>query len=324
MIVYSNVADYNWRAILPGFKAKYPWIQIVSGDMGPAIAFERYYAEAAAHRPTADLMIVGAPDAWIRFAQKGAAYPYVSPESGSLPNWSKPFSGIYTFSADPMIIIYNKALLRPNEYPASVGQMLALGSANPGRFSKKFTTYDASSHPFAYAIQWAAVHFGKPGGWDFMQKLSPYVRTEEAGASMLDKVTSGEYFAAYYTSSITVWPNLTPTGRGRIVGWAYPKDGTPVIMRGMAITRATQSPNSAKLLLDYLLSHEGAVAEGKGGLTPYRHDVRRSEVPNDTLDAVVSKVGAKNIVPIGYDKAMIDEYKPFIARWNILFHGAGR
>ncbi len=320
LLVYSNVAEYNWREILEGFKKKHPWSKVATLDLGPGEAFERYYAETSANNKTADLIVSGAPDAWQRFIAKREQDTYVSPESGKLPAWSKPFPGLYTLATDPMIIVYNKLLLKPAEYPQSMEQLAAMASLDPGRFRNKLTTYDASSHSFAYAIHWSVVDHGKPAGWKLMERLGPLTRPESGGSTMLDKVMGGEYLAAYYTSGITVFPRMKDRGRDRVVGWTLPKDGTPMMLRGMAITKAARSPHTARLFLDYMLSHDGQVAAGRGGMTPYRSDVAPNEVPYLTYGAVAKRLGGEqNMIIIGYDPDMVTEYEPFIARWNALF-----
>lgn len=319
LLIYSNVAEYNWRDILAGFRKQYPWIKVATLDMGPSEVFERYYSEVSAKRKTADLIVSGAPDAWQRFVANGGPLPYRSPEASKLPAWSMPAPGLYTFSTDPMIVIYNKLLLRPNEYPKAMMPLANMAARNPARFRNKLTTYDASSHSFAYTIHWSVVDQKKPAGWELMAKLGPMTRPETGGAIMLDKVTAGEYLVAYYTSGLTVFPRMGEAGRAKIIGWTLPKDGTPVMLRGMSVTKGARSPASAKLMLDYLLSHDGQVAAGKGGMTPYRSDVADKEVPFLTYRAVERRVGPKNIVMVGYDPDMIKEYRPFIARWNQLF-----
>lgn len=320
LLVYSNVAEYNWREILEGFKAKYPWIKVATLDLGPGEAFERYYSETSANKKSADLIVNGAPDAWQRFIQTGQQERYVSPETDKLPAWSRPFPGLYTLATDPMVIIYNKMLLKPSEYPESASQLAAMASADPARWRNKITTYDASSHSFAYAIHWSVVDHGKPAGWALMDRLGPLTRPESGGSTMLDKVMGGEYLAAFYTSGITVFPRMKDAGRDKIMGWALPKDGTPIMLRGMAITKAVKSPASARLMLDYMLSHDGQIAAGQGGMTPYRPDVKPGEVPYLTYGAIAEKLGGEqNMIVIGYDPDMVTEYKPFIARWNALF-----
>jgi ABC-type glycerol-3-phosphate transport system substrate-binding protein len=70
----------------------------------------------------------------------------------------------------------------------------------------------------------------------------------------------------------------------------------------MAIPKASTNVNAAKLMLDFILSHDGQVAFGKGGLTPYRPDVKPSEVPRYTYSSVVQQTGGENnVILVNYD-----------------------
>ena len=320
LLVYSNVAEYNWREILDGFKRKYPWIKVHALDLGPTESFERYYSEVKSDKRSADMLVVAAPDAWQRFVKNDGPEKYASPETDKVPEWTRPFPGVYTVAIDPMVIIYNKALLKPTEYPDSLAKLAATAEAEPARFRNKLTTYDSTSHSFAYAIHWAAIDHGKMGGWRTFEKLGPYTRPETGGSTMLDKVMSGEYLASFYTSGITVFPRMKDPGRDKILGWALPKDGVPMMMRGMAVTSGAKNKNAAKLLLDYILSHEGQVNAGKGGMTPYRPDVADSEVPHETYSKISTAVGGEqNMVRIGYDPRLLTDYEAFNKRWADIF-----
>lgn len=322
LLIYGNVAEYNWREILVGFKEHYPWIKVATLDLGPNQAFERYYSEESSGKPGADMFVVAAPDAWLRFSETGGPAEYVSPEADKVPDWSKPLAGVYTVAADPMIMIYNKVLLSPEEYPTSLSQLADEAQADPGKWRNKITTYDATSHSFAYAIHWSVVDHGKPAGWALEERLAPFTRPETGGSTMLDKVMGGEYLAAFFTSGITVFPKMNEKGRSDVLGYALPTDGTPLMLRGMAVTKSAKSPASARLLLDFMLSHEGQVDAGKGGMTPYRPDVSPDEVPFYTYSSIVKEVGGEeNLVIIGYDPKMSAEYTTFIKRWGKLFKG---
>jgi len=320
VLIYSNIAEYNWRDIISGFNRKYPWIKVQALDLGPSESFERYYSEVKSGKRSADMLVVAAPDAWQRFVGNGGPENYVSPESDKVPDWTRPFPGVYTVAIDPMIIIYNKALMQPSEYPDSLAKLAATATANPARFRNKLTTYDSTSHSFAYAIHWSVVDHGQIGGWKTLEELGPFTRPETGGATQLDKVMSGEYLAAFYTSGITVFPKMKDPGREKILGWALPKDGVPMMMRGMAVTAGAKHKNAAKLLLDYMLSHEGQVNAGRGGMTPYRPDVADTDVPYETYASIASKVGGEqNMVRIGYDPRLLTDYEAFNKRWAAIF-----
>lgn len=317
LLIYSNVAEYNWRNLIEEFHARHPKIRIETLDLGPAEAFERYYAETSAGKRSADMIVVAAPDAWQRFIASGGVAEYDSPESGHLPDWSKPSPGVYTLATDPMILIYNKALLKESEYPKSLDNLVSMAKSDPARWTNKITTYDASSHPFAYSLHWRAV---QKMGWDNLETLAAYTRPESGGSTMLDKVMGGEYLAAFYTSGITVFPRMNDAGRDRILGWSLPADGVPVMMRGMAVTKTAKSPNTARVFMDFMLSHDGQVAAGEGGMTPYRPDVDASEVPFLTYSAMADQIGGEEkLTIIGYEPKMLTDYDGFITRWNKLF-----
>ncbi len=317
ILIYGNIAEYNWRYILEGFKKKYPWItRIQSLDLGPSSSFERYYAEKSIGKHTADMMAVGSPDGFQRFADKEALLDYTSPETEYLPDWSYDGKGLYTISTDPMVIIFNKLAMPESDWPYTLADIAKLADTKNDKYRDRITTYDAAKHSFAYDIHWNVAKFKGAQAWDLFDKLGSISRAESGAATMVEKVTSGEYVAGFFVSGIGVFPRMSDAGREKILGWSLIADGTPVFVRGMAVTRNGKNPNSAKLLLDYILSHEGQVAVGKGGLTPYRGDVTKDQIPYLSLDQIVNSVGEDNIVLVDYDAASSDEHDDFVKRWK--------
>jgi iron(III) transport system substrate-binding protein len=133
---------------------------------------------------------------------------------------------------------------------------------------------------------------------------------------MIAKLGSGEYRIVYFMSGIVVFPKLRDPATAKVLGWSFIEDGTPVFMRMMAIPQGAPSTNSAKLMLDFILSHDGQAAFGRGGLTPYREDVKKDEVAYFTLNSIKAEIGEKNILFIDYDPALIKDLDKFIARWK--------
>src|SRR5689334_23281467 len=62
LVVYSIMAEYNWKPVVEGFKKLYPWIEVQTLDLGSSEVFERYYSERASNSRTGDLIIAGAVD----------------------------------------------------------------------------------------------------------------------------------------------------------------------------------------------------------------------------------------------------------------------
>lgn len=313
IMVYSNMAEYNWRYVIRGFQEKYPNIEVQAIDLGAAAGFERYYTETSANAATADIIATASPDAWLRFIERGELLEYQSAEASALPEWSAPFPGLYTVSADPMVIIYNKLLM--DTAPDSLEALSQL----PDGYKGKLTTYNAGTHSFGEAIHLAAYADFGDNAWSMFDQLGKNTRPENGGSSMVEKVTSGEYVAGYYVSGITVFPKMAQPNREKILGWSLIKDGTPVFLRGMGITKQSKDPESAKLLVDYILSHEGQVAVGLGGMTPYRAGITSADTGNITYQDILDEVGEDNIVRIEYPSISLADRKAFLDRWKISY-----
>ena len=320
LVVYSIMAAYNWKPVLEGFKKHYPWIDVQTLDLGSSEVFERYYSERASGSRTGDLIIAGAVDKWLQLLAKGEAVDYESPEIPKLPKWSVPRKGLYTVSADPMVIVWNNALVPENQRPKSLSDVAKLAQNNAADYKNKITTYNAATEAFGLNINWAFTKRYGDSAWRTLEQLGKVTRPERSAGPMVEKVTSGEYKLAYFVSAIVLFPKLEDPARAKLLGWAYPTDGTPIVLRGMAIPKGVTNVNSAKLMLDYILSHEGQVGFGKGGLTPYRQDVQASEVPRATYEGVVQQVGGEDkVVRVEYDDEVMTKGPEFQARWKKLF-----
>lgn len=324
LVIYGNVAADNWAPAVAAFQKKYPWISVKTLDLGPGDSFERYYAESSVGRASADLIAAAAPGVWLRFLKKGEAEPYVAADEKSLPDWSHPLPGLYTLSTDPMVMVYNKLLLPPERRPKSMAALLALAKKYPKDFAGRMTTYDAARHPFATAIHWSYVNQMGAAGWATLKALGPLTRPEGGGASMAEKVATGEYTSIYFGSPLTFFKHVKEKKVSDIIGWNLIEDGTPVMMRGIAITRKSQNKYSAQLFLDFVVSHEGQVAVAQGGLTPYRPDIRKEEVPFLTYNLIKDQIGENNIVLVKYDEKMVAENKSFIEAWRAAYKPTGK
>jgi len=315
LLVYSVMAEYNWKPVLEAFNELYPWIEVETLDLGGEL-FERYYAETATDAQTADLMITADPSGWLEFVKnKGEAVDYESPERSKLPDWSMPLPGLYTMSTDPMIILYNEQLLPENLRPTGLTHLAELAAANPEVFDGKITTYDVTI-PFSFAINWSFVRDRGEETWETLEILGPMTLPEQSGGAQLQKLTSGEYVVSYFMSS-GIFPKL-PDLEG-IVGWNYIGDGTPLFLRGMAIPKGSTNINCAKLMLDFILSHDGQVAWCKGGFTPYRPGLTADDCPR-TFQTIAEAIGGEDkIVLVNYDENAAPGRDAFVERWNEAF-----
>ncbi len=314
LLVYSIMSENNWKPVLAGFNAKYPWIKVTTTDLGAYEVFERYYTEAAGNARTADFIATTAPDGWINFAKKGEVAPYVSAEDANVPDIGKIDKGVYAVSTDPMVFIWNKALLP--EPPKTMADLVSMIQADPAKWQGKLITYDAAGEGFGYGLNWFYTKAKGDDGWKTLQALGatkPKIQT--AGGKMIDSVVAGEAILGFFVSNITVQPRLAQAGQ--LLGYSFVPDAQIVAVRPMAVTKHAASPNSAKLLLDYILSSEGQIAFAKGGLTAYRTDVA-DQAPLH-LSQVSKAVGGDDKLIFSRPEADIADqakHDEFIKRWE--------
>jgi iron(III) transport system substrate-binding protein len=322
LVIYGNVAADNFAPIVEAFRKKYPWIEVKTLDLGPAPAFERYLTESSVGHRSADLIAAASPTVWLRFVKRNELEPYVAEGHAQVPEWSRPFPGLYTLSTDPLVIVYNKLLLKPERQPRSISQLRALLKSHPAEFAGRMTTYDALRHPFAYAVHWTYAKERGQQAWDAFRELGPQTRPEGGGASMVEKVAVGEYTTIYFSSPLTFYKSMRDMKSSPVLAWNLIEDGTPVMMRGIGITRKSQNKASAQLFLDFVISRDGQLAAARGGMTPYRSDVRPDEVPFLTFDEIRKRVGDKNVLLIKYDEKMVDDMKSFNDKWRAAYRFA--
>ncbi|MGE5262351.1 MAG: ABC transporter substrate-binding protein [Acidobacteriota bacterium] len=318
LVVYSIMSASNWKPVIEGFAKKYPWIKVENvADLSSNEIFPRYYSESASKAKTADLIITTNPDGWQDFIAKGESVPYKSTEDAALPAWSKLAPGIYTVSSDPLIFIWNKqAVPTP---PKTMAELAAMIEKDPAKFQGKITTYDAETNATGFAANWFWIKKKGEDGWKILESISKAKPKLGSGAgAMVDDTLSGAISVGYFVSGINAYPKY-PAAEP-VMGNSMIADITPLIVRGMGLTHAAANPNSARLMMDYILSQEDQLAFADGGLTSYRPDVAdKAKLSLTKLAAAVG--GDQNLAPFYFDKDIADPAKvaEFKARWKKLF-----
>lgn len=318
LLIYSNMAPYNWASVIEGFNKLYPWIQINTLDLDSDEVFTRYYAESNSGAASAGLMVSATVDGWSNFAEGNNALEYASPEVEKLPDFSVAIDNIYTISTDPMVMVYNKLTVPENQQPKGLTDLVRIVEESPSAFQGKIATYDAGRTSFGQAIDLVNLREKGEDYWKQLEVLGPLARTEVSSGPMLAKLASGEYSIAYFVSGVVFFPRMNDPTNAQIYGWSFPADGVPLFMRQMAIPAKSGSPNAAKLMVDFILSKAGQTAFGIGGLTPYRADVPKEDVAFYTYDSIKEEVGEDNLLLIDVDEKLIAD-DAFLQRWRAAY-----
>ena len=320
VLIYQNMNSDVWSEVVKGFNAKYPWIDVQTLDLEASEVMERYLAERGSGRPSADLLVTVAPDLWIGLQEKGLIMPYESPEGAAYEEWSKPFPGLYTMTTDPIIFLYNKALLPEELVPTGMADLVEKAKANPEVFDGKITTYAANLNTFGYTIQYAMQKHHGDKLWEWYEVLGPMTKPERGAGPMAEKVAAGEYVLAYLTGSASSWVATRAPGADQILAWKFPEDGTPIVPRAMAIPVDAPHPNAAKLMLDFILSREGQMAFAAKNRTVVRPDVKSADVGGEyTYASVSEEMGADKMANVPYEADIATGYDEFTRRWREAF-----
>lgn len=316
LLVYSNMSVDMWAGVLKRYKELYPWINVETLDLGSSEVMERYLAEQGTGSRTGDILVTVAPDAWINLVQREQIAQYHSPEAQHLPDWSIPYDSLYTIAVDPMLFIWNKLVLPEELVPTSFADLAEKAAANPEVFDGKMTCYGAQFGSFGYTSAYAFIKHHGEKGWEWLETVGPMTRVERSSGPMVEKVTTGEYVVGYLTGSGNPWLAVRDPDRAQILGWSFISDGTPVMMRGAAIPKASTNVNAARLWLDVMLSEPGQAALAQGGRTPYRPGLTKADVGGAyTYEDAVNEIGEENIILVDYDPDMVTDHEAFMQRW---------
>jgi iron(III) transport system substrate-binding protein len=293
LIAYSTTDSALVAPLLKDFAALYPKIAIEYSDMNSTELYNRFLSEAAAGTGSGDFLWSSAMDLQMKLANDGYAMEYASPEAPKLPQWSVWKNEAFATTYEPIIFVYNKRLLKPEEVPQSHADFVKKLKANPQRFKGKVTAYDPERSGIGFLLITQDARLDP----NFAETARTYgqvgVKLYTSIGAMLERIASGEHhvgfniFGSYAIAKQRKDPNI---------GIAFPKDYTLVMSRIALIPKEAKHPNAAKVWLDYLLSHRGQEQIAKVALYSVRPDVQGET----TAAALTEKLdGVLKPLPVG-------------------------
>ncbi|HXH89737.1 MAG TPA: extracellular solute-binding protein [Gaiellaceae bacterium] len=309
LVFYANAPASNLKIVTDRFQYYHPWVKTTSYDLDNNVIFSKYASEAAQGTRTADLLISSAPNLWVYATRKKFLVDYDPLQLSAFPKFAKQYPGVFIISPDPAIIMYNKLVLG-NKVPQSITQM----ANDPGTYGK-LTGYTVDNL-FGYTGIWGYV---QKKGWSNFEKIGKDKFKAQTGvAGQRSLVSQGAAVAAYLTSPTVRLGIETDPQLSKILGWTYNKDATPLVPRGMGITKKAASPATAKLFLNWLYTKAGQQAMCDAGFTAFRNNFTPKNCSN-TLADVYAKVGQKNVILVPFSQKFVNDYPKFKTRWHGIF-----
>jgi iron(III) transport system substrate-binding protein len=309
LVVYGNPPAANFKVLTEAFSKKYPWIKVTSYDLDNNVIFSKYASEAAQRSRTADLLISSAPNLWVYAKRQNYVVDFTPTGIGSFPSFVKQYKGVFVLSPDPAIAVYNKVLLK-DKVPDSLTKI----AADPGTYGK-LTGYTVDNL-FGYTALWGYV---QKKGWSNLQRIgNSRFRATTGVAAQLQLLSQGAATVAYLSSPTARFTIANSSQLSQLLAWTYLKDATPLVPRGIGITRRASSPASAKLFLNYVYSTQGQQTMCEAGFTAFRNTFTPRNCKN-TLADVYAKVGRKNVQFVPFSQKFVNDQPRFRARWHQIF-----
>jgi iron(III) transport system substrate-binding protein len=141
------------------------------------------------------------------------------------------------------------------------------------------------------------------------------VRVQSSTGTMLERISSGENLIGYNVlgSYALVRAKADPS-----LGVVMPKDYTLILSRVLFISKTAKNVNSAKLWMDYMLSHRGqTIIANDSKLYAIRADVKGETTSAD----LIKEIGEKNIKPVPVHPILLQFLGPakrmaFLKQWK--------
>ncbi len=158
-------------------------------------------------------------------------------------------------------------------------------------------------------------------GWAALDKLGQTAKTPGDGDVLGQDVAQGGFAVAVFESGLARGPIQSSPKVGKLLGWEYTKDFTPLIPRGIGITAGAASPDSAKLFMNFVYSNPGQQALCDAGFEASSNLFTPSNGCPNTLKALYAAVGGpQNTYLTPFSEQVAKGQAAFTARFRQAFH----
>ncbi|MBR0752419.1 ABC transporter substrate-binding protein [Bradyrhizobium jicamae] len=219
----------------------------------------------------ADVIWSSSMDLQIKFANDGYAAEYRSPEAEGIPAWARWKDRAYGITAEPVVIVYNKRLLREGLVPKDHADLLRLLTDHLAVFRGKIGTYDPeiSGTGLLFITQDVRI---TAQTWKLVAAMGRAgVRLFASSDPMIDRVGSGELLLAYNVLGSYA---LERAKREADLGVIFPSDYMLLLSRIAVIPQAAAQPELARRFLDFMLSQNGQSLLASHSLGSVRDDMK--------------------------------------------------
>lgn len=260
-----------------------------------------------------DLVWSSAMDLQIKLANDGFASEYRSIEADSIPAWAQWKDVAYGVTTEPIVIVYNKRLLREDMVPRDHADLQRILTEHQSLLRGKVATYDPelSGTGLLFITQDVRI---TPQTWKLVSALGGAgVKLYTSSNPMIDRVITGEFVLAYNVLGAYA---LERAKQNPDLGIIFPSDYTLLMSRVALIPRSAQHVAAARRFMDYLLSRTGQAQMAAHSLNSVRSDIQ----------PIVPGYATKSLRPIALNIDLLtylDQAKRtrFLGQWRKTLQG---
>jgi iron(III) transport system substrate-binding protein len=147
--------------------------------------------------------------------------------------------------------------------------------------------------------------------------MAPQTKTFNEGLDALTQILQGGASVGYMTSGLAQGALSHYKG---LADYTFMQDATPLIPRGITVSKNAASPASAQLFLDFLYTQAGQDALCGGGFEATMTNYHTTTGCTASLTALQSQVPANSTYLVPINQAVLDQQNAITQRWNQSFH----
>ncbi|HEY6897077.1 MAG TPA: ABC transporter substrate-binding protein, partial [Rhodocyclaceae bacterium] len=244
VVIYSATDTAAATPLIKDFEALYPGVKVEYNDMNTTELYNRVISEKAAGGTSGDVFWSSSMDLQIKLVNDGFALTYKSPEVSKLPDWASWKNEGYGTTFEPIVFVYNKRLLKPEEVPQSHAELAKFLVDKADRLKGKVTSYDVEKSGVGFLLITQDSKLN-PGFWDFAKTLGhANPRYQSSSGTMMERIGSGENLIGFNMIGSYA---LLRAKKDPSIAIVMPKDYTLIMSRIMFIAKTAKNPNAAKL-----------------------------------------------------------------------------
>ncbi len=310
LVIHGSTDVGPFSPILEGFAAAQPGVRIRYEQRSTNDIYALAAEACARGKASADLLISSSIDQQIKLVNDGCAQPHRSGMTGTIPHWAKWRDEVFGLTREPAAIVYNRALVPPEDVPLSRFDLIDLLRPVDTIYAGRIATYDIErsglGYLFAFADAQQATTFGR--------LIEAFGRNDVVAtccsAEIIDGVANGKYLIAYNMLGSYALARAAHDDR---IGVVAPSDYTLLLSRAALVPRGADAPDPAKAFIDFALSGAGKSLLIDASLIVNFDD--RSE------EAARLEASASILRPIKFSPAILlgldsQKRKLFLQRWR--------